>query len=352
MLWREQTHPVNPQTGQPKENAPRTLRENEPVFAATDGKGNIVAIGASRLLHLPYPKKMSAAFPQHDSDKNAKKFDMAEAVFGQLKGKNDRETVRSRVFFEDALYEGQGNPFERKDNRPDTVKVALLSPKPTAFQAYLKQPQNVYKHWGISAKIRGRKRYWQQTPEETWKRITEALGDGQEGVATPMRPVNEGTRFVGRIRFENLSDIELGALHFALLPGEEIKGEDTLAHQCGMGKAFGMGSLGVKIERAVLFDMAARYISPDPKEGLVPNADRVLKDARTAFLEAVYPKGVWKTDEMKALRVLMTRPKDDETQRESQTSSIGIEKPEVDIWKHRHKLPEALKVHEQFRPTP
>ena len=55
-----------------------------------------------------------------------------------------------------------------------------------------------------------------------------------------MRPVKPRTTFKGRVRFENLSDVELGALLSALqLPSSQ-------RHQIGMGKPLGMGSVRIE----------------------------------------------------------------------------------------------------------
>ncbi len=55
---------------------------------------------------------------------------------------------------------------------------------------------------------------------------------------TEIEPIMTGT-FTGKIRFENLTDIELGSLLFALdLP----KG---CAHKIGMGKPLGLGSVRI-----------------------------------------------------------------------------------------------------------
>ena len=69
---------------------------------------------------------------------------------------------------------------------------------------------------------------------------------------TIIRPVKAGISFKGRIRFENLADIELGALLCAL------KLPDGCAHKLGMGKPLGLGSIKVD-SKLYLVDRVARY---------------------------------------------------------------------------------------------
>jgi hypothetical protein len=70
---------------------------------------------------------------------------------------------------------------------------------------------------------------------------------------TRIRPVRAGRTFTGRVRFENLTGIELGALLSA------FKLPEDCAHKLGMGKPIGLGS--VRIEPALhLIDRAKRYV--------------------------------------------------------------------------------------------
>lgn len=67
-----------------------------------------------------------------------------------------------------------------------------------------------------------------------------------------MQPVKSGVQFRGRIRFENLTDLELGAiLHALQLP-------DGCCHRIGMGKPLGLGSIRIHA-RLRLVDRVARY---------------------------------------------------------------------------------------------
>jgi CRISPR-associated protein (TIGR03986 family) len=73
---------------------------------------------------------------------------------------------------------------------------------------------------------------------------------------TIIKPVKDGVQFEkGRVYFENLSGVELGALLTALdLPS-------NMRHQIGMAKPYGLGTVKIEIKNFVLQDRAIRYQS-------------------------------------------------------------------------------------------
>ena len=62
------------------------------------------------------------------------------------------------------------------------------------------------------------------------------MKDSQHTVITPIK---KGATFEGRIRFENLTEVELGGLLLAL----ELK--ENLYHKIGMAKPLGLGSIKI-----------------------------------------------------------------------------------------------------------
>jgi CRISPR/Cas system CSM-associated protein Csm3 (group 7 of RAMP superfamily) len=175
--------------------------------------------------------------------------DLAEAIFGNEK------TFAGRVFFENAhINEEHGNELNG-----ESVPDILSSPKPTTFQHYLAQTSDEIRklnHYNTPAPIRGFKLYWHKSGKQ-WegkdkvkvkqildsKKILNSLREIDEKVDsqhTVINPVKPGTQFTGKIRFENLSEIELGALLFAIdLPADHC-------HKLGMGKPLGLGSIQIR----------------------------------------------------------------------------------------------------------
>jgi CRISPR-associated protein (TIGR03986 family) len=193
-------------------------------------------------------------------------YDIAEALFGYIdKGDPNRHkqgdkcrAYASRVSVSDAVVESaQGDFYEA-----EFVPKVLGGPKPTTFQHYLEQPREAYKeksklhHYATvpRPKIRGHKRYWLQRIkgiDSVRETDTSKYGDTQH---TRMKPVKAGITFKFTVCFENLSDVELGALAWALY----LPCSPEHRHQLGMGKPYGMGM--VKLEPTLhVIDRQARY---------------------------------------------------------------------------------------------
>lgn len=218
-----------------------------------DEKGaDRISFGHTGMFRLAYEKTIRSHIKPHFDSSNRlieednSKIDFAEAIFGNEK------THSGRVFFEDAfLIDEQTNPLLKIES----PKI-LSSPKPTTFQQYLVQNSTERKqlnHYNSNSSIRGYKYYWHKSGEkEKWAQTDEKLIEKNPKLYTTIQPVKPGTQFRSKIRFENLSDEELGALLFALdLP----KG---FGHKLGMGKPLGLGSISVT-PTLYLSDIKKRY---------------------------------------------------------------------------------------------
>ncbi len=189
---------------------------------------------------------------------NPDHYDIAEAIFGYVE-KGDKKAPRgdktrahaSRVSVTDARpADGQSDFYEA-----EFIPKILGGPKPTTFQHYLEQPDREktaksdlkhYAHNPGDTRIRGHKLYWRQKDikvNQVEEPSSVSQGDTQH---TRMCPVRPGVTFNFRIYFENLSDVELGALAWALT----LPGSAEYRHQLGMGKPYGMGV--VKLEAALV----------------------------------------------------------------------------------------------------
>jgi len=251
----------------------RKLREDgDPLFYLVDETGELIFFGPTLMFRLPYKRSISDFVPSALRDPET--LDLAEAIFGTV---DRKPAIKGRVFFEDALYERgreSEDPFLAPGDAGLRSPKILSGPKPTSFQHYLAQPQpdsrKTLKHWASEpeeTEIRGHKRYWHKPGtgeaegpdpfEETVSR------DSQH---TVIRPVRKGTRFAGRVRFENLTDIELGALLTALhLPPSK-------RHHVGMGKPLGMAS--TRIEAGLhLLDRHERYARLVAGDGVVETGE-------------------------------------------------------------------------------
>lgn len=158
---------------------------------------------------------------------NSDKVDFAAAVFG------NKEMWSSRVFFENLYLQGKGN-FENKD-----TANPLMGPNLASYQSYLEPKNGKAEPWNSSSNIRGYKMYWHRNCD--W-RNTDNYKNKNSKVSKDIAPLKPEHTFIGRVRFENLSAVELGALTKVLSLGDDGKS----AYKLGMGKPIGMGSVKLK----------------------------------------------------------------------------------------------------------
>lgn len=321
-----------------KYNVLEKLEEKKevPIFYLTNENDRVVSIGHTGFFRIPYKYTIGDHIPENL--KSADGIDFAEALFGK------EGEFASRVFFEDAELAEKNN--EEDIFFPEAVPQILSSPKPTCFQHYLEQDSfnnKKLKHWNDKkAKIRGYKLYWHRvTPDDeskcSWKlkqfkinksnyekflnninknnstllnkkhncieisdkditikcAFNELPKDIQEELKnyllqsskaqhTVIQPVKSGIKFKGRIRFENLSKEELGALLFALdLPEGHY-------HKIGMGKPLGLGSIAIK-PTLFIIDRSKRYkkLFEDDKWYLAAEKREDINEFKKAFEEYI-----------------------------------------------------------------
>lgn len=252
---------------------PGYMRDGEPVFFLTDdlsksdeNPAGLVFLGRAQMFRLPYDLSPEQLVPAHLRDAP---LDLAEAVFGRAGNVTgmDREAIKGRLFFEDAIATGNGPWTEEV-----IVPRVLSAPKPTTFQHYLTQDgsqdgKNLKTYLkGDRTAIRGHKLYWHRWEASSGigqVRETEGQANLLQDLQTPephdtqhtvIQPIKTGVSFTGRVRFENLTEIEVGALLSALQLPEDC------AHKLGMGKSLGLGSVRITA-RLRLVDRPNRYAS-------------------------------------------------------------------------------------------
>ncbi|MBX2929800.1 MAG: TIGR03986 family CRISPR-associated RAMP protein [Saprospiraceae bacterium] len=217
-----------------------------PVFYRLSENDEVCSIGHAKYHRMPYSKSISDHIIQ---SKPVNGIDFATSIFGTTE-------KAGKIYFEDASLFSDMKLELTQAKHP---KI-LSAPKPTTYQHYLDQPkgasQSAQNKWSDDeAPIRGFKNYWhcktssdsreQNTWIETKNEITKSHHE-------PINPMSPGSTFVGKIRFENLTAQELGALLFSLdLP----KG---CGHKLGLGKPLGLGSIQIT-PKLTLINRLARY---------------------------------------------------------------------------------------------
>jgi len=345
-----------------------------------DGTAQITAIGHTRWFQSAYRKRIHDAAPT--TVREFAGWDVARALFGRVG--SAEQTWAGRVYVEDAPL--QGDPAEHIQQA--RYRKILAAPKLTTVQHYLEQPAGpdsaALRHWDSpDTRIRGYKLYWhhkearwiaepRETPavERRQPEQQQTVTDAETKKLAPelIQPAVPGSRFRGRVRFENLAAEELGALLFVL------KLPESCRHRLGMGKPLGMGS--IRIDTTLRLDSrvdryrrlfgdadgaAVSWWEPE-LEGDASSA-RFQRDFATWLVGAVggsagqpdtadptdaadATDAAWRLDRLQALQALLTwdRPLEDRL-----TSYMQIEP--ANEFSARPVLPDAIAVIGWERPT-
>ncbi|MFN6486341.1 MULTISPECIES: TIGR03986 family CRISPR-associated RAMP protein [unclassified Nostoc] len=258
--------------------------EPRPVFYCKpqNRQSTVTLFGQSPNFRIPYsPKNDGKAasavdfIPEEVGESD--KIDLADAIFGFVRRKNDnkeqgsdknkkgkREKSRAgRIFFSDAQYKTDEDGIWLTD---DTITPQILATsKPTTFQHYLVQKSHEkksLKHYASQPNqdtvIRGHKLYWHKGNvgiDRIKAKATEAEIKDKQSQYTEIKPIQSGVSFEFTIYFENLSDVELGALLWVLtLSVEDVEkvkllgldSKEKYRLSLGIGKPLGMGAVMIE----------------------------------------------------------------------------------------------------------
>ncbi len=252
------------------------LKEVPVFYCEPAPRQKVIFFGHSPNFRIPYrPRGADHALAPIDfvpkDLRDPSRPDLAEAIFGFVHDEAQplgSEQVRAgRVFVSDALFEGEPGSAWLDENGAAIVPHILSGPKPTTFQHYLVQTSSQkrdLRHYasksGSETVLRGHKLYWHKGPLGREKlEDTDFLGQPEkerqkDTQHTQFRPVKAGMTFTFHLHFENLSQVELGALLWVL----NLADNDRYRLKLGMGKSLGMGA--VKLSHTIQFtDRTRRY---------------------------------------------------------------------------------------------
>jgi CRISPR-associated protein (TIGR03986 family) len=266
------------------------LQEGLPIFYCEPKGSNLVTLfGQSPNFRIPYSpnndgKAASAVDFIPEEVGASEKIDLADAIFGFVRREKDRQEQDSaentkekreqsragRIFISDAQYKPDEDINYKTDEddiwltkEPITPPI-LANPKPTTFQHYLVQPEDTkaikaeLKHYGNPIRetvIRGHKLYWHKgniSKTRIKTDATEAEIKDKQSQYTQIKPIKAGVSFEFTIHFENLSNVELGALLWVLTISTDetdklqmlnLSGSERYRLSLGMGKPVGMGAV-------------------------------------------------------------------------------------------------------------
>lgn len=255
------------------------------------GAAVVDAIGHTMMMRVLYRYSPRDLLPAEMRDDAVQ--DLTEAVFGYVRdGKttDGRAASAGRVHVTPGIC--QSTTAEAEAATPVVPRI-LGSPKPTTFQHYVvqSQPDDIgqLRHFDTpGAQLRGYKMYWHKG-RTTVNDLVDPAVDMKRPLDTQhtmIRPVKPGTKFRFQVHFENLSDLELGALLWVM---DLAPAASARRLKLGMAKAYGAGS--VSIDAALhLIDRRARYatlLEGDAWATAETGADGAAEAARAAFRTAL-----------------------------------------------------------------
>lgn len=155
--------------------------------------------------------------------------DFAGAMFGYSRG---NESFRSKVSFGDAVVQGEAKRLPPRN-------LVQGEPKASSYMDYLQQRPNDIKTYNYQDfRLRGVKQYWLQQQESQPQQAANNFQDKFKGFS----PLAKETRFIGKVRFQNLTEAELGLLLWSLRLNEDSQ------MNVGKAKAYGYGRIELKIK--------------------------------------------------------------------------------------------------------
>ena len=209
--------------------------KTRPVFYIREGER--LYFGFTPRLRLFYDHTISEGIP---AEHKKGELDYAKALFGYSA---DNDAYKSRVSFSDAVMKNGKKPGE-------TVNAILSEPKPTSYLDYLEQTdQDEMSYNDPGFKLRGVKQYWLRD-----KAYSEVPSEKQsKEYVLKFAPLPQETKFVGKVRFKNLKQEELGLLLWSI----SLNGTSEM--NIGKAKAYGFGRIIMNITDAVRMDHAKAY---------------------------------------------------------------------------------------------
>ena len=304
-----------------------------PVFYIQDG-GRLY-FGFTPRLRLFYDHTIKDGLPEEHKQK---KLDYAKALFGYA---SKDESYKTRVSFGDLIVSDIVEDMA-------AVDAILGEPKPTSYLDYLmpKDDGTGKSYNDPDFQLRGIKQYWLRRNAKT--NVPQDKKD--KDFVTHFKPLPAGTQFKGKVRFKNLRKEELGLLLWSL------KLEDDSVMNIGRAKAYGFGSISVKVNEVKLMDKARAYnmdsLLLDPYDSADPSEYiREYKNSMRRFLDGKDIMGnpsvsvllkmkspEYRPEEEKIRFMIMDRP-----QKEYQNRTRPLQKPDDLFPKDVQKKQEELK---------
>lgn len=213
-------------------NLPENGRKKPVFYIQLGGK---LYFGFTPRLRVFYEHKISDGLK---GDQRSGWLDYSNSLFGFSK---EAGGYKSRLSFMDAR-------IVTDYKETDKQSMILGGPKPTSYLDYLEASHGEKEvSYNDDFRLRGIKQYW----------LKENIVRGEVGknpkVASHFNPLYAGVKFCGKIKFNNVTEEELGMLLWGLLL------EENSQQNIGKGKPYGYGRISVELKELQILDNEALY---------------------------------------------------------------------------------------------
>lgn len=267
------------------------LKENDLLYVElNEEKTEVVAMYPVMISRTQYMVSVLDLLPEHlRAPQSANELCPAARLFGWVKQKKGEEENEGQMALRSRVKVSDGKLAKLSGTFPITFKP-LDAPKPTAVPMYLRpadpnapSAKGRYFKKGYDAgsqevTIRGRKMY---LAHSEWKR--ESYRERTKFNISAKDVVDSGSEFTFEITFQDLTDVELGALLWTL------QLEDGMMHRLGYAKPLGYGHVKISVEHLYIEDIESMYknwSSPSPtdaKEKIPLYIQRFKEEMEKAF---------------------------------------------------------------------
>jgi len=265
-----------------QDNNPVKLSEGDLVYI--EYSGNVVTnIYPAKHAKKPYNRSVSEVICSNESRKPCDLTDFKEGricpacrIFGNIFHNIDSQSNKKVQGFAGRLFVSQGKIKDQSDFTQDLNTLKILgSPHPSCIPFYMQESKDIKSGYEGTADIRGRKFYHHHKSPDY-----RAMEKSNQN-ATVYHIMNAGNSFTFKIRYEGLSDFELGALLFLL-----NNNKDQVL-KLGMGKPIGLGSIHLNITSMVDINKRKRYSDDLSETGVIEWSQDEIDMAIICYKEAL-----------------------------------------------------------------
>jgi CRISPR-associated protein (TIGR03986 family) len=199
-----------------------------PVFFHKGSQG-VSSFGLSYLYKFPYSNSIMQKLIGNHTNND---MDLAESIFGMSrKVDNEQISLKGRVQFSHAKKTCNTQPLQSR-------YVLLGSPKASYYPIYLVQNGGKYKTLMDNNSILAG---WKRYPVHS---NFNHRCQGDSNTTTKITPLNQNSQFQSKVRFHNLTKVEIGAILSSLTFHNN---SEELFHSLGMAKSYGYGKVKLKV---------------------------------------------------------------------------------------------------------